>query len=88
MNYTVMTVDGFRIDPDIQRAAVDAFLQQIRTQGGQKASDMQALLEKNGVAADPAYRAADRLLQKMRQARLVVWSSSRGWIIRETAGEA
>jgi hypothetical protein len=46
---------------------------------------MKQLLIEQGTPADPAYRAADRLIQKMRKAQVIEWCPGLGWIIGDAS---
>lgn len=87
MKYRPMNVEGQIIDEEQQRVSCENFLTLIRRDGARKARALEALLVEAGVPAEPAYRAADRLIQKMRKAKIVAWASGSGWVLGDAAEE-
>jgi hypothetical protein len=81
MNFAVMTVFGHDISKEVQREALESFIETIRVRGCQPPAALQHRLESLGVPDDKsqAYRGADRLLQKARRAELIVAVRGKGW---------
>jgi|JRYH01.1.fsa_nt_gb hypothetical protein len=85
MNYRTMKVEGHEVSDAVQRLVVPAFVEKIRAEGAQDFKAMKQLLIEQGTPADPAYRAADRLIQKMRKAQVIEWCPGLGWIIGDAS---
>ena len=84
MRFNDATVEGQLVTADQQEAATRAFLTRIREKGPMRTSALQRQLEAEGVPHDPAYRAADRLIQKLRKAGVVANTDRVLWKVGPT----
>ena len=66
-----MRVYGITVSDEAQKAALDALPYIF------KACDLVMALEAQGVRKNAAYRGADRMLQKLRKAGVIVWVAER-----------
>lgn len=83
MDFRKMLVEGHEVTAAQQEAASRAFVEVLALSSPRTSGALEQALIQQGVPHAPAYRAADRLLQKLRKAGYISFGRS-GWRLGET----